>query len=571
MKLLNAAVSMEVGGGRSLTSIRDERRPLIGFSDDSGSSFRQNGIGRAIKRQMTCGLLAIATLVLMTAAAFGQQPEKQQKLDGDEDGHRGIENLAAIVAEQTRLIEALRRQMDEQHKRFDEQARTLELLKQQLSEMRQHVSHAQRTSPDQVQMATTLSNDTQLDDGQAPPSSAQPRLSEPQTGRASNGVNGTGVGLVQWINGRPIIRSSDGHFEMNFSSYSQLDYRGYQSGANAPANSFVLRRARLSIGGKMYDHFEYKLQGDFADTNGTVLRDAWINLKYRPSLQLRFGQFKEPFSQEELRGDENQDFVERSMVNALSPSRSPGMQMWGEMLNGRLEYQTGLFNGKGLLMNNTSSTPEAVVRLRLSPWNQSSDERIKQLSLGGAWAVGRQRGGMSFNGRTESRSAEFFMAEPVNGAITRANAELTYVFKSFALRAEYDQAHQERIGLGPRKSNLPGVIGKGYTAQATYLLTDEAKPDDGAVEPKSRILPGEGQKAGAGAWELKFRYSNLQLANGFVGNRAETFTTGVNWYLNRYFKYVVDLNFERFKNPNLTPNPGDQNFFTVLTRLQIQF
>lgn len=472
-----------------------------------------------------------------------------------------LEELRSLLRQQTEMIESLRQQIANQQRQLEEQNR---LLRQLLEEQRQGREPAPateqpiRSRDDQAASATGHS-------GGSDPMTKQ-RLAQ---GSDAGGHEGSGT--AGWNERHAFIRNASGTFEAVFSGYGQFDYRGYETNERNLSNTFLIRRARFSVGGRIHQRYEYKVQADFADTAGTILRDGWINLNIRPEVRLKLGQFKEPFSQEELRDDENNDFVERSMVNNLAPSRSPGVELAGDIGGGIFSYQIGAFNGKGLLALNTSSTPEGVVRLRVRPWTNRDGHRLQGLSFGGAFAGGRQRGGMSFIGRTESRSTTFFEPLPVNGHLLRANAELTYVYRAFALRSEYVQTHQERTGLGLNQTNLPGVIGKGLMVQGTYLLTGEHKPEDEAIAPRSGLWNKDQFERGIGAWELKFRYSNLHFADGFQSDRAETFSTGVNWYLTRSVKYMLDLNVERFADPRRTPRPGDRSFFSLLTRMQFAF
>ncbi len=377
--------------------------------------------------------------------------------------------------------------------------------------------------------------------------------------------------VAGWDKNHAFLRSADGAFETYLTGYGQFDYRGYQAG-NHPPDTFLVRRARLSLEGKLDRYFDFKIEGDFADTTSTLLRDFYVNIHRIDEFQLRFGQFKEPFSQEELRSDISQDFVERSLVNNLAPSRSPGLMASGVIDKGVFEYQIGAFNGKGLLANNNNSSPEGAVRVRFAPWKNTNSFLGKGLFFGGAFADGRSLAGTSFRGQTESRSFTYFSPDTINGEYTRANGELTWLLGPAAIRAEYDQTNQHRDNLGAGGRNLPGVVAKGYAAQFTYLLTGEEKSDAGAVTPKRNLFGDGNGNAGFGAWELKFRYANLQLADGTIkSNRADTFYFGPNWYLNRFVKYVLDLGFERYKDPVRSPKPGDRNFFVVLSRIQVAF
>jgi phosphate-selective porin OprO/OprP len=326
------------------------------------------------------------------------------------------------------------------------------------------------------------------------------------------------------------------------------------------------------VEGKLHRYYDFKVEGDFADTAGTLIRDAYVRIHRTDEAQLSFGQFRVPISQEEIRSDAFQDFVERSMVNNLVPSRSPGVMLSGRINSGVIEYRVGAFNGKGLLAQNTSGTPETALRLRFNPWKGSESFFAKGFIFGGAFTQGRSLGGTSVRGLTESRSFTFFTPDLINGKYTRANGEITWMLGPAAIRAEYDQTNQFRENLGPGSSNLPGVVAKGYVGQFTYILTGETKPEAGALAPRRSLFGDETGRSGFGAWEVKFRYANLQIDNGTAkSNRAESFYFGPNWYLNRFVRYMLDFGVERFRDPLRSPKPGDNNFFVVLSRVQVAY
>src|SRR6266404_1724560 len=376
--------------------------------------------------------------------------------------------------------------------------------------------------------------------------------------------------VAGWGDNHAFLRSADGEFETQVGGYGQLDFRGYQSG-NHPPNSFFLRRARIALEGKLERYFDFRIKGDFSDPV-TPLRDFYVNIHRVDEFQLRFGQFRVPISQEEMRTDNNQDFVERSLVNNLVPSRSPGLGASGVLNKGVFEYQVGAWNGKGLLAANSTGTPETALRLRFNSWKHSENFFSRASIFGGAFTQGRSGGGTSVRGQTESRSISFFTPDTVNGKYIQANGEMTWMLGPAALRAEYDQTNQRRDNLGPGGRNLPGVVAKGYTAQFTYVLTGEEKTEITAVSPRNNLFGDSNGKQGLGAWELKVRYSNLQISDATAkSNRAGTLYLGTNWYMNRFVRYMLDLGFERFKDPVRSPNPGDKNFFVVLSRVQVAF
>jgi len=461
-----------------------------------------------------------------------------------------ISSLSAAPAPQR---SAPSTELDALRKRVREQEQMIEQLKRQLAEQRQLLEELR-----QEVRALTRQSGAALDAANRPSEKAAV---------AGERIPSTTASFL-WSNGRPTFRSSDGGFELALSGEGQLDFRAYRQEPFAPSNTFLVRRLRLAVSGRILSRYEYKIQADFAERGTGLLRDGWLRVHLRPGLYVQAGQFKEPFSQEELRSAMHVDFVERAMATRIAPSRSPGVQLVGEAAGGKILYQIGAFNGKGPLALNTTRTPEGVLRVRFSPWREERARDGRGVSFGGALALGRQRGGMSMSGQTESQSITFFTARPVNGQLLRANGELTYLAGPFALRAEYNQMAQDRYQLGPNRTTLPAVVAKGYEVQATYLLTGENKPENGPVIPRRSVLSSGTGGPGWGAWEAKIRYSVLQLSDGMESARAETITCGVNWYLTPFVKYMFDLAVERFPTP---PLGRSQHSFAVLTRLQFAF
>lgn len=469
----------------------------------------------------------------------------------------------------------------------DEKAGEMESLKSQVKQLQSLLEQQQRAlaniqkrldeTDGKTQAAVPVSSS--LPNGAAAGLSTELRTAALEVSKAPNAAapasqpkaQDKSAAVAGWEKLHAFLRSPDGAFETQIGGYAQLDYRGYQSGDHPP-NSFFVRRARLSLEGKLERYFDYRIEGDFADLAGTALRDFYVNIHRLDEFQLRFGQFRVPISQEEMRSDNLQDFVERSLVNNLVPSRSPGIGASGVLNKGVFEYQIGAFNGKGLLASNNNGTPETALRLRFAPWKNRGQFVSKGFIFGGAFTQGRSLGGLSVRGQTESRSFTFFSPDTINGKYIRANGEMTWLLGPAVIRAEYDQTNQRRDNLGAGGRNLPGVVAKGYMAQATYLLTGEEKPESGVLAPRNNLFSDSNGRQGFGAWELKFRYSNLQIADGTAkSNRAETFYFGPNWYMNRFVRYLLDIGFERFKDPVRTPRPGDRNYFVVLSRVQVAF
>ena len=500
------------------------------------------------RTSLLCLLGVMVFLFTQAVSAHAQEskeergePDRAQNADLGELKSK-LEQLESLVATQQRLLIEMQKRLDD----VEGKGRTATLL----------LPAKMEGSAPEARTATLEAGQARA--GAAPVQEKQEAPDKPAL-------------VAGWDKNHAFLRSADGTFETQITGYAQLDHRSYRSG-NHPPNTFLMRRARLALEGKVARYFDFKLEGDFADVVGTLLRDAYVNVHRIDEFQLRFGQFRVPISQEEIRSDSFQDFVERSMVNNLVPSRSPGLMALGVVGKGVFEYQVGAFNGRGLLGLNTSGTPETAVRLRFNPWKNGDHFWAKGLIFGGAYTQGRNLANLGVRGITESRSFAWYVPEVVNGKFNRVNSELTWMLGPAAFRAEYDQTNQRRDDLGTDGQNLPGVVAKGYVAQFTYLLTGETKPEANTVAPRRDLFGGESGKMGFGAWELKFRYANLQIADGTPkSNRAESIYFGPNWYLNRFVRYMLDLGFERFKDPARSPNPDDRNFFVVLSRVQFAF
>jgi phosphate-selective porin len=150
---------------------------------------------------------------------------------------------------------------------------------------------------------------------------------------------------------------------------------------------FYLRRARINATGRLLEEFDFRLEGDFAGTlaNTSALRaqltDGFINWNRYPEANIRMGQFKTPFGFEQLFSDPRLITIERSLVNdRLTLSRQLGVQVGGDLLEKRLSYAAGVFNGNGA-NNNFNDDDSFLSTARLS--GVLSQGKALTWSLGG--------------------------------------------------------------------------------------------------------------------------------------------------------------------------------------------
>jgi phosphate-selective porin len=395
------------------------------------------------------------------------------------------------------------------------------------------------------------------------------------------------IGLAGWNGDHFSVQSLDGRYVFQPYGYVQADYRVY-TGDGVPPNTFTLRRARFGFQGKLDQYYEFALLVDSVDTTSTLLRDAYVNVNYLREFQLTVGQMVEPFGQETATvGVTNIDFVERGLTSLLYPSasgsfRSPGAMIHGDISKGMVSYWLGAFNGKGPLAANTTSEPEVIARLRLYPFKNDTNDWLKGLAIGGAWGRGRSRAlsnELSFSGFMPERAFAFVPQVPINGPIFRYNGEITWILGPFAVRGEYDELRQKRQSLDVGFANLPDMVARGFTVDATWLLTGERRPENGQPRPVHSFLSADGSSFGIGAWELKARYSYLWAqalgdpANGFpnIQNSVDEISGGINWYPTSQIRYALDVNVYRDKDAATVGGQVPQTFVVVLQRVQFKF
>jgi phosphate-selective porin OprO and OprP len=174
--------------------------------------------------------------------------------------------------------------------------------------------------------------------------------------------------------------------QMQLTGFTQLRYQVLdEAGKN---NGFDLRRARLYLKGNITPKFAYHLQAEFADK--PKIMDGFAEIKIADFFMITAGQFRIPFSLENLTATSKLDLIERSQaveamvgygkdVTGNQYGRDIGIMAGGIIVKSNdrsiLEYRLGLFNGTGVNVADTANEAKDVVaRLVISP--------IKRLSIG---------------------------------------------------------------------------------------------------------------------------------------------------------------------------------------------
>jgi len=392
-------------------------------------------------------------------------------------------------------------------------------------------------------------------------------------------------------NGRPFFQTADGDFRVELGARLQIDYAAVENNTRTLAgkslvDEFYARRARLELSATFYRWIDFRFECEMSSTahatggqtaNEVCLNDAYLDFRFAPELALRVGQFVVPFGYEETYSNRFLDQIERSIVDELEPEYSFGASLHGSLLSGVVGYEVGVANaGTGGIGSARNVAPanggkDAFGKIILAPFKTTGNYWLKGLQLEGYGTWADEGLGTSSQGRTMARgNARFtwFTAQATNGERTRYGGDFQWAVGPAALRFEYLEVLNQRKHMATFGRSLDDVDAAGWFISGAWVVTGENKVLNGPVEPRHPFSPFAG-KAGLGAWELTLRYAELTFdskdplnflaATGSspIGpgttDGAEAVTAGVNWYLNRWVRYMVNWNNYWFDNPYATP------------------
>jgi len=383
------------------------------------------------------------------------------------------------------------------------------------------------------------------------------------------------------------IRTADNRNRIRFDGRFQGDFKAY-SGGHPDHSSFFVRRARLCASGTLSEYYDFRVEPEFGK-GGSRLNDGFMNIHYWPFAQLKFGQFKTPFSMEELHSDNWIDFVERSLANKIAPSRDLGLMFHGAAGNDFLYYQAGVFNGYKL---NQTGDPDGgkdlAARLVIAPFNGSSWKPARGLRLGGAITYGsvdltESQWWNSGDFKTAAGTTYLGFSSGVvqDGHRTRGGVELAWDWGSNTIKAEYMKVRLNGLRKGSMDRDH-GIQG-GYVYFSRFLTGERfsyKKGRPGRVVP-NRTFSLHDAETGWGALQVGIRLEFLKADQGLLNeefvdasrytDKAQAYTLGFNWYPNEMVRFMVNGIHTVFDDKILVSGERIDHENLVLTRCQVVF
>ena len=374
-----------------------------------------------------------------------------------------------------------------------------------------------------------------------------------------------------------VLQSGGGDFKLQLRGYVQFDGRFFSRDEGRLAvDSFLLRRVRPIFAGTVGRHFEFQIMPDFG-VGTTVLQDAWLDVNYSPKARVRVGKFKSPVGLERLQSATALSFVERAYPTAIVPNRDVGVMLHGDLAGGVLAYAAGLFDGApngGSVDSDLNDGKDVAGRVFLSPFKRGRSA-LKGLGFGIAGTTGKQSGALpAYRSAGQVSLLTIVSGVTADGTRNRLSPQLSFYSGRFGLMAEY--AWSESWVKKAATETRAQFAGEAWQATATVTLTGEPASYS-AVRPRDAFEPGQGKW---GALELAARVNGLEIGTEAFREeivdpvksvrKAFAWAVGLNWYLSRNVKQVVDFERTSFTGgaADGADRPAENAFFI---RTQVSF
>ena len=318
-----------------------------------------------------------------------------------------------------------------------------------------------------------------------------------------------------------------------------------------------IRRGRLYLSGKLFDHFRFKIDRELApDRRGW--RNLWARYRIRSGLSVKVGNLVAPFGMESVVASNYSTFMERSASSNLSPSFQTGVLVSAKGRFGRRGNRNRWTVSAGWMMQplgQSSDDPHGtkhnsfVSRLTFAPLAR----KRRVIHLGAAFEYRDVRNNALYrvSGRPGSSQVRSLLATggiPNVVSVIAFGLEGAGIYGPFTLQGEY-----MRTTLLRNSGNSDLVFEGGYI-QASYVLTGERR----RYSRSSAVIDGVKPRHVWGAVEVAARFSTLDLDDDTInGGSMDSWTVGLNWYLREnvrlMFNYIsVDA---RIGNPSVSDRP----------------
>lgn len=339
----------------------------------------------------------------------------------------------------------------------------------------------------------------------------------------------------------------DGDFSFKLGGRIMVDYSLPSEDVTPMGSNLFFRRARLELSGTMFKDWKYSAEFDMAE-NAVVAKDLFVTYTGFENQEILIGQFKQPWSLEELSSSKQLAFLERSLMNsAWTTAHRTGL---GWRHYGDNHSLTVAAYGKEAGVANTGNEDEPISYGARFVWApMKSDDGLLHIGLAIAEEEVETGAGVRLRARPEARVSNGNVRLIDTGNIADATGqsklgvELAWMAGGLSVQGEYQIVSVDSVvEQDPEFS--------GYYVEARWFLGGEVRPYAMNTGAFSGIKPLSIE----GAWELRARLSQVDLEDGCVaavvalpcvGTNAEAGTednisVGVTYYPNANIRWMLE-------------------------------
>jgi phosphate-selective porin OprO/OprP len=435
--------------------------------------------------------------------------------------------------------------------------------------------------------------------------------------------------VVLMPNNRPTICTADEQNCVAITSRLHFDVGGYDYHPDTSATSpqrlddgVNARRARIGVLGKFLGDWNYALIYDFAGSSdgfastasegGTSvgflpggalsgIENAYLSYTgikpFGGKLAIEGGYMDLPYTLDEATSSNDILFLERASSQVIATNiaandfRSTIGTRWYNDVFWAGAYATG--PTAGAIHSASSTNPDGTTEqfgsfARVAGQLISGNDYSLHLGADAEWLIRPPHNlvensfSLKLSDRPELRIDPTVIIntgsiEGVSGAQVYS-AEAAAAYGPLFFQGEYFWYNIARNNL----PGLPSLKFQGGYAEASFVLTGESHPYIPAAAAYGGIIPVNPfslSAGGWGAWEIAGRVSTMNLndllwtTNGVAGGQQTIYTAGVNWYVNRNVRFMLDYlhgNIAKQVSPTDATDAGAK-FNAVAMRTQVAF
>ena len=368
---------------------------------------------------------------------------------------------------------------------------------------------------------------------------------------------------VSLPNGRLSFASADGAFTLSLRSLIQFDYGYFAQGKNPAAvdlnSGSNFRRAQFGFVGTAWKDWSYNFTYDFGgngiEKNGYIYY-AYLQYDGLGPLHIRGGALAPFAGIEDATGSGDLLFLERPSVTdiARNVGGAPGREGIEVFVQGDNYLLSAAYTSKKTTDAATFDEQSAIVTR--ASWLPVSTPEVKWLLDANLTRIlhlpdTAANQGANFFSLSNGPEVAVDASKTVNTGNIDAKNVTEFGFESAATYAGfYAQGGWFRFDV-ERRTTLPSPNFTGWYATLTYSLTGEQHPYDPTTASFRGLRPDHplGSAGGWGAWEVKARYSDIDLdyqpllaaaAGGIAGGKQDVWTIGLNWYPTAGVRFALD-------------------------------